>query len=42
MQLVDPLRDDAELRHLASSVRAPGAAEPFGAYMFRHDEPGAE
>jgi len=32
---------DAELRGLAHEVRAPDASEPFGAYVFRHDEPGA-
>jgi len=32
---------DAELRELTQRVAAPGAMEPFGAYIFRSDEPGA-
>lgn len=35
-------RSESELRQLADSVCAPSATEPFGAYMFRSDEPGAE
>jgi hypothetical protein len=34
--------DDWELRRLAAEVSAPGAAEPFGAYIFGTHEPGAE
>lgn len=34
--------DDRELRRLAAEVSAPGADEPFGAYIFGTDEPGAE
>lgn len=37
---VDPL--DAELRRLTREIVGPAPAEPFGAYLFRHDEPGAE
>jgi hypothetical protein len=33
---------DAELRELTQRVAAPGAREPFGAYVFTSDEPGAE
>jgi hypothetical protein len=33
---------DAELRRLTQQVCAPGAAEPFGVYVFRGDEPGAK
>lgn len=33
---------DAELRRLAGQVIAPEATEPFGAYLFLGDEPGAE
>jgi hypothetical protein len=33
---------DADLRRLTRQVSAPGASEPFGAYLFRFDEPGAE
>ena len=32
---------DAELRRLTRQVVGPGADEPFGAYLFRGDEPGA-
>ena len=34
--------EDWELQKLAAEVSAPGAAEPFGAYIFGTDEPGAE
>lgn len=34
--------EDRELRRLAAEVSAPGASEPFGAYIFGADEPGAE
>lgn len=34
--------EDWELRRLAAGVSAPGAAEPFGAYIFGTGEPGAE
>lgn len=34
--------DDRELRELTIEVSAPGAVEPFGAYLFGSDEPGAE
>lgn len=34
--------DDYELRALTGQVAAPGAAEPFGAYIFGTDEPGSE
>ena len=33
---------DADLRRLTQQVVAPGASEPFGAYLFRGDEPGAD
>jgi hypothetical protein len=33
---------DAELRALTQQIIARGALEPFGAYLFRGDEPGAE
>lgn len=33
---------DAEIRRLVQHVAAPGATEPFGAYLFRTDEAGAE
>lgn len=33
---------DAELRRLTRDVTVSGAPEPFGAYLFRHDEPGAD
>jgi hypothetical protein len=33
---------DADLRRLTRQVTAPGAGEPFGAYVFRFDDPGAE
>jgi hypothetical protein len=33
---------DVELRDLAEAVIAPGAATPFGAYIFRDEERGAE
>jgi hypothetical protein len=33
---------DAELRRLTEQIMPPGATEPFGAYLFRGDEPGAE
>lgn len=32
----------ADLRRLTRQVSSPGATEPFGAYLFAHDEPGAE
>ena len=35
------LYTDAEMRALAAELAVPGAGEPFGAYVFRHDEPGA-
>ena len=34
--------ENRELQGLAAKVSAPGAAEPFGAYIFSTDEPGAE
>lgn len=34
--------EEWELRELAAEVSAPGAAEPFGAYIFGPDGPGAE
>ena len=37
--MVDDLQD-AELRRLTQEVALPGAGEPFGAYLFRGDEPG--
>jgi len=37
----DDLRD-AELRRLTRDILAPGAREPFGAYLFRRDDAGAE
>jgi len=33
---------DAEVRRLTREVVAPGARAPFGAYLFRTDEPGAD
>jgi hypothetical protein len=33
---------DTELRRLTRQILAPGAIEPFGAYLFRGDEPGAD
>ena len=33
---------DVELRYLTEQVMPAGAVEPFGAYLFRGDEPGAE
>ena len=33
---------DAELRYLTELVMPADAVEPFGAYLFRGDEPGAE
>jgi ribosomal protein S18 acetylase RimI-like enzyme len=33
---------DTELRTLTRRVVPPGASEPFGAYLFRSDEPGAD
>jgi hypothetical protein len=33
---------DPELRRLTQQVAVPRAREPFGAYLFRSDEPGAE
>ena len=33
---------DAELRDLVSQVVGPDTTEPMGAYLFAHDEPGAE
>jgi hypothetical protein len=39
---VDDAREDARIRLLAQQVMVPGAAEPFGAYMFGTDEPGAD
>lgn len=33
---------DEEVRQLTREVTAPGAPEPFGAYMFHYDEPGAD
>ena len=39
-----PLRlyTDAELRAVTEPLEAPGASTPFGAYLFRPDEPGAD
>ncbi len=34
--------EDQELRRLTASVSAPDAAEPFGAYIFGTEEPGAD
>lgn len=34
--------EDAELRSLAAEVSVPDAAEPFGAYVFGSDDPGAD
>lgn len=36
------LYTDAELRALTEPLEAPGAITPFGAYVFRHDVPGAD
>ena len=33
---------DVDLRLLTQRIVVPGAVEPFGAYLFRSDEPGAE
>jgi hypothetical protein len=33
---------DSDLRRIVQEIAPPGASEPFGAYMFRGDEPGAE
>jgi hypothetical protein len=37
-----PYLEDAELRSLAEEVIAPGTETPFGAYLFRGEERGAE
>lgn len=39
---VASLPDDSDLRRLAWQHIPPGAREPFGAYIFHSDEPGAE
>ena len=39
---VAALLRDRELRALTRDVMAPGATEPFGAYLFTSDEPGAD
>jgi hypothetical protein len=36
------LYTDAEMRALTAEVVEPGATQPFGAYLFRHDELGAD
>jgi hypothetical protein len=36
------LYTEEEMRALTASLAVPGAPEPFGAYLFRHDEPGAD
>lgn len=33
---------DEQIRQLTRQVSAPGAREPFGAYLYHHDEPGAD
>lgn len=36
------LYTDSELRAAAADLAAPGASQPFGAYVFGHDGPGAD